>query len=421
MTTNRENREERQRRFIIDSRFWFGVGAGATSLILIVLAFMLPIRFDVFWRWMTDGESGSTTLRNIVILILAIIGMPFAIWRSVVAGRQADTAQRGLRNERYQKAVEMLGNGILAVRLGGIYALQRLTKEDPIQYHIQVMRLFCAFLRHPTQASQSHVPHNEMVEIVGGHERAVNESIRDDVEDVLRAIGTRTKEEIEIESRAGFDLVIYEADLRHLNIRDVTSSTYVIDSKNGLIELNKRRCENLSRIHFRRVDFSNTDLSFTNMSHTTFWDSKFNRARCEEVDLSSSSWEGGTLEEAKLYNADLSNATMSEIDLTTADLSGANLSGVIFKKVNLSGVILRDANLSGTCFSLGRSQEGLWSREGLRQFAPKIEEFCVGVQNITQAQIDEARADPTNPPQLVGVIDSETGKPLVWKGRSTST
>ena len=148
---------------------------------------------DNFWRWLTAGESGSATLRNLGLLILATIGMPFAIWRSVVAGRQFDIAQRGLRNERYQKAVPMLGDSLLAVRLGGIYALQHLANEHPAQYHIQIMRLFCAFLRHPTAPGNRHAVHNEITEVVNRRDRDAGVSIRADVEDsgadrIVRAI-----------------------------------------------------------------------------------------------------------------------------------------------------------------------------------------------------------------------------------------
>ena len=50
-------------------------------------------------------------------------------------------------NERYQQGAEMLGSDVLAVRLGGIYALQRLAGEHPQQSHIQIMQAFCAFIR----------------------------------------------------------------------------------------------------------------------------------------------------------------------------------------------------------------------------------------------------------------------------------
>ncbi len=45
----------------------------------------------------------------------------------------------------------MLSNEVLSVRLGGIYALQRLFEEDPDQYYLQIMDLFCAFIRFPTK------------------------------------------------------------------------------------------------------------------------------------------------------------------------------------------------------------------------------------------------------------------------------
>ena len=39
----------------------------------------------------------------------------------------------------------MLGSESLSVRLAGIYSLEWLAKEDPEQYHIQIMQSFCSF------------------------------------------------------------------------------------------------------------------------------------------------------------------------------------------------------------------------------------------------------------------------------------
>ena len=105
------------------------------------------------WGWIVT-ESGSTILRNLGLVIGGLIAIGFGIWRGVVADRQAKasqdqakTSQRGLLNERYQKGAEMLGSEVLAVRLGGIYALQHLAEEEPELYHVPIMRLFCAFMR----------------------------------------------------------------------------------------------------------------------------------------------------------------------------------------------------------------------------------------------------------------------------------
>ena len=153
------------------------------------------------WSWLGTEPNGegrqetnSTTLRNIGLVVAGLIALPLAVWRSLVAQkqaeaalrqadtalRQAETAQQGLLNDRYQQGAEMLGNDVLSVRLGGIYALQRLAEEHPEQYHVQIMRLFCAFVRRPTE--------DQVLEL----RRIQGESIpplREDVEAIMTAIG----------------------------------------------------------------------------------------------------------------------------------------------------------------------------------------------------------------------------------------
>ena len=104
--------------------------------------------------WLTGWESASTTLRNLGLMLAAAIGLPLAIWRSIVAERQADatrrqsdTAVQMLLNDRFQKGAEMLGNADFgSVRIGGIHALARLAREYPDSFHLPVMQLFSAFV-----------------------------------------------------------------------------------------------------------------------------------------------------------------------------------------------------------------------------------------------------------------------------------
>ena len=123
------------------------MAGGFCSAIVIAASALVTM----FGGWLSGGESGSTAIRNIVLVVAGLIALPLAIWRGVVAERQPNTAQQSLRNERYQKGAEMLGSEVLSVRLGGIYALQRLAEDCPEEYHIQIMHLFCAFVRHPTK------------------------------------------------------------------------------------------------------------------------------------------------------------------------------------------------------------------------------------------------------------------------------
>ena len=111
-------------------------------IIIVGAAAVLILLFGALWVYRNWGwlamvtpsmESGSTTIRNIGLMIGGLFAVGFAIWRGVVANRQAtasqhqaEISQRGLLNERYQKGAEMLGSAVLSVRLGGIYALQHL-------------------------------------------------------------------------------------------------------------------------------------------------------------------------------------------------------------------------------------------------------------------------------------------------------
>ena len=156
---------------------------------------VIAVQRPGFRDWLIADESGSTTIRNFGLLVGGIVAIVLAVWRSRVAERQAAaaqrqaeialkqaaTAERGLLNERYQKGAEMLGSDVLAARLGGIYALNRLAQEHPEQYHLQIMDLFCAFVRHPARDSRG----GALLTVT------INRLPRQDINAVMRVIGTR--------------------------------------------------------------------------------------------------------------------------------------------------------------------------------------------------------------------------------------
>lgn len=141
----------------IQSRFprFFREFRGGQAIVLVLV--MLAVGSGaacVLWDRLRSGgmESNSETLRNVSLVLGAVVALVIAIWRSMVADRQADTAQRSLTYKRFQKGVEMIDSPFLAVRLGGIYALDHLAKEYPSEHHVQVMQVLCAFVRNPPHA-----------------------------------------------------------------------------------------------------------------------------------------------------------------------------------------------------------------------------------------------------------------------------
>ena len=78
----------------------------------------------------------------------------------------------------------------------------------------------------------------------------------------------------------------------------------------------------------------------------------------------------------------------------------ADLTDARFWDANLKGANLTGANVSGVEFSVGGPQTA---------------------KGLNQVQLDQACADPNNPPILTGVLDSETGEPLVWRGKTVKS
>ena len=178
----------------------------------------------VLWEWLIeDGkDTRISVLRLSSLVTAALVAIVLAIWRSVVAQQQLDTAQRqsetaqqqfeiaqrGRLEERYQHAAEMLGRDQLPIRLAGIHALNQLARDHPEEFHIQVMQLFAAFVRHPLDYSGQ--PAGESADC----RSAVVISPREDVQHIMVFLGLRTVCGQQRERAAGVVLDLRGADLR---------------------------------------------------------------------------------------------------------------------------------------------------------------------------------------------------------------
>ena len=335
----------------------------------------------MFWEWLSGGESGSTTIRNIALVAAGVFALPLAIWRGVVANRQANTAQQGLLNERYQRGAEMLGSKVLSVRLGGIYALQRLAEEWPGQYHIQIMRLFCAFVRSPTrdQSLESGQAVIEPGTLLG---------IRQDVEAIMQMIGSRAKSRITLERIADFRLDLRGADLP-------TAQFLGADLSNAMFHNS-----NLSGANFANTDLTDSFLSYSDLSQAQFQNVNFTRTRLgsanlsgamlQDADLSWTSFHNANLSGTNLLRADLSEAIFQDAKASNAWLERANLSGAGFLRADLSGARHVMADMSGATFLDADLTSANIAEANLSGV-----EFSVGRQQtakgLTQAQLDDAR------------------------------
>ena len=94
-------------------------------------------------------NEARRTLAYILAGILAIIGIYMAHRRIRTLERQVLVAQEGQITERFTRAIEQLGSERMAVRLGGIYALERIANDSDKDYW-PIMETLTAYVRERT-------------------------------------------------------------------------------------------------------------------------------------------------------------------------------------------------------------------------------------------------------------------------------
>lgn len=118
--------------------------------------------------------ANSQTLNHLALVAAGIVGIPLLWIRTRASDRQARTGEQGHITDRFNKAVEQLGNTAGPVRLGAIYALERISRDSP-RDHWTVMETLMAYVREKARSHESALP-NPFVQLQAGDlDRAVDE------------------------------------------------------------------------------------------------------------------------------------------------------------------------------------------------------------------------------------------------------
>ncbi len=360
-------------------------------IIAIVILGLLCIGAAVLsWGWLHSNDptdvSRSETLRNVGLLIGGVLAFAFAGWRAWIAARQAqaaqeqvDTAQRTLANDQYQRGSEMLSNEMLAVRLAGIYALELLAKQQPEDYHLQIMRLLCSFAKQPPKDLLLDTPH-----VFDGEE--LPPSIRPDVQAAVSAIGRRDRRHLDLEREDGFQVDLNRAHLRRGDFRQC-----LFDEANlTWSDLTEANLEGASLVG---ADLEYADLSLANMS----------KANCRESICSLTRMSG-----VKAYSTDFTRANLEGIIANDAIFENASLVLATLKGADLRQASLAGADISGTNFGRGGQRVEDYDQGQLLVFP------MFRYTSLTQQQLDQGIWSPDCPPEIEsGTNDTATGTQLV--------
>ena len=356
-----------------------------------------------FWDWINTGESPSSVIRNLILAVIAAIALPLALWRSLVAANQLVTAQRSLLGDRYQKGAEMLNGGTLSTRLGGIYTLQQLAERYPFTYHVQVMRLLCAYFREQVSLTR---PFDDQKSVESERERE------------KQLLPYQKKERTIFDENSNeLALRLMEDEQAILDIFNSRSTAQLqAEEKEGyLLDLTGL---NLSHTDLHQGKFINMDLSDTDMSESSLWGSAFRRTNFRNTKMDGANLGGSVFIAPEDHKIDIVSAPLrlTEANLFDVDLDNAYLFGAQLKRAQLENASLVDAHLAGA--NVADANFAGANVSGAR-FSEAPARLHHSTKGLTQTQLDQTGRAVGKPPFLEGVKDANTGRPLVWRDRGS--
>jgi hypothetical protein len=263
-------------------------------------------------RWLATLAPWATVLVAIAALIYTNQANAHQLENQQEANRaqldanraQQRLAEQGQITDRFSRAIEQLGQpgaDKLDIRLGGIYALERLMRDSPAD-EPAIVEVLCALVRERRTPEPAPSP---------SPTRGVVLSPAADVQAALTVLGRRpnpgdrrTRINLAGANLSGANLV--GANLDHANL----IRAYLVGAT-------------LTDAHLTGANLANANLSGAYLANT---------------DLS-----GGYLVGANLTGAHLIDANLSD-----ADLSGADLTDATLLHTNMSGTKLGGANMTRT-------------------------------------------------------------------------
>src|SRR5271155_3969802 len=120
------------------------------TLVVIILANRLLDESTAAWIW-AKYKNGHAAIAPLLTLTAGVAVALVALLRHFA---QTDADRQRRITESFSKAIEQLASDKLEVRLGGIYALERISKESAEDYWT-VMENLTAFVRERTRRSEA--------------------------------------------------------------------------------------------------------------------------------------------------------------------------------------------------------------------------------------------------------------------------
>jgi Pentapeptide repeats (8 copies) len=283
---------------------------------------------------LNDARSSLVTVVGGLLLFTGALVGAYLTSRTIQVNRESneitrkgqeatlEIARQGQITERFTRAIDQLGQhgeDKLDIRLGGIYALERIARESA-EDHGPIMEVLTAYLREHARARAAgpFQPGERASSIDAGEPPRLGA----DIQAVATVLGRRPEERRRQEQRP--------LDLREVDLRNADLSGAQLEGarlSGAQLEGAILRGAQLKGAILRGAQLKGADLD---------------GAQLKGADL-----DGAQLERALLWKAQLEGANLRGVQLKGADLRGAQLKWAILRGAQLEGAILHKAQLEG--------------------------------------------------------------------------
>jgi hypothetical protein len=298
----------------------------AAFVAAIIAAWNIPVFHRIWGDEFWDAKNGEG-VRDLVLaattLLGALIGLAGYLLLAVrtnAVQRQTELQREAQITDRFTKAVEQLGHKQVAVRLGAIYALERIAKDSERDFET-IMETLAAYIREMSPWAKNG----------------------------------------DSEAKPGNDVIAALAVL----VRSIPDD-------HSLRQGTRQSGTDLRRTNFSGIDFPNANFSGFLFDESNFEDSflreaNFRRASLNNIAASRADLLGADFSYAHLVDADISHSLLIGANFTGAHLAYFNISYSQALSANFSQAHFYGATLSGTDFHCATGLSDASFVEGLYQ------------------------------------------------------
>jgi len=289
-------------------------------------------QFQVSHAKVTEKErivlenSLRATLAQILGGFFVFLGIYFT-WKNVAVLEEKQIT------DRFNQAISHLGSEHLQIRLGGIYALERIARDSDKDY-FQILEILTAYIRDRSKLNQS---------------LSVIEPVHIDIQAILNILQKISNDSLNHKRTYCFDMSgtnLKQANISNAFLKKSNLSKASLDEAN--IQVSNLEGANLYKSSLVKADLFKANLKEVYLKQANCCKANFISANLDSAGLSEVNFENAKLAEASLkdsdlINSNLKNADLSRANLQSADLIAANVEGTNFSQTNLKGANLSDA------------------------------------------------------------------------------